>query len=177
VSVLRVGLAPFLVVLVVLDRPPASIAAAAVFVAGAVTDGLDGYLARRYRSRTRTGQWLDPLADKVLVLAPVVALTAVGRFPLWAAAVIAAREGAMVWLRAFMEGRGRSMPASVGAKAKTTLQLVAITLYLLPLGPGWEGPRLWVLGAAVAVTVATGVHYGVRAAALVRGDRPPGAPG
>jgi CDP-diacylglycerol--glycerol-3-phosphate 3-phosphatidyltransferase len=155
-------LVPVLVVLIVANRRPASYAAAAVFAVGALTDGVDGYLARRFASVTRTGQWLDPLADKLFVSAPVLALTALGRFPVWAAAVIVARELGISALRVYLGLRGRAMPASGAAKVKTLVQLLAITLYILPLGPGAHDPRLAVLVVAVALTVATGADYAVR---------------
>ena len=136
-----------------------AVAAAAVFAVGAATDGLDGYLARRFGTKTAAGQWLDPLADKLLVVAAVVALVAVDRFPLWAVVVIVVRETALVVIRAVEGARGRGMPASFPAKVKTVLQLTAITLYLLPLGPAWEAPRLVTLVAAVVFTVATGFDY------------------
>jgi CDP-diacylglycerol---glycerol-3-phosphate 3-phosphatidyltransferase len=161
-------LVPILVVLVLAEGRAAAYAAAAVFLVGALSDGLDGYLARRYGSGTRTGQWLDPLADKVFVAAPILTLWALGRFPVWAAVLIVVRETAIAALRAVVGHRGRPMPASRLAKWKTTLQIAAITLYLLPLGEWAEPARLTVLVGAVALTVYTGVDYAVRASSLMR---------
>ena len=149
-------------VLVLVQTRAASYAAAAVFVAGGLSDGLDGYLARRHGMTTRTGAWLDPLSDKLLVSAAVVALVVVDRFPLWAAIVIIAREVAVTALRAVRGTQGTSMPASALAKAKTASQLLAVTLYLLPLGSSADGVRLAVLIVAVAFTVASGLDYFVR---------------
>jgi CDP-diacylglycerol--glycerol-3-phosphate 3-phosphatidyltransferase len=154
--------------LILAEEHAASVAAAAVFAAGALTDGVDGYLARRFDTVTRTGQWLDPLADKLFVSAPVVTLTALGGFPAWAAVIIVARELGISALRAYLGLRGRAMPASSAAKLKTSLQLLAITLYILPLGAGANGIRLAVLVAAVIMTVITGADYLVRAARLRR---------
>jgi CDP-diacylglycerol--glycerol-3-phosphate 3-phosphatidyltransferase len=154
---------PFLLALILLESRGAAYVAAALFVTGAATDGLDGYLARRYRASSRTGQWLDPLADKILVVVPVVALTALDRFPLWAAVVIVAREVGVSLLRVVLGLRGRPLPASQAAKLKTTFQLLAITLYILPLGPEAEGSRLTILIAAVSLTVVTGALYGIQA--------------
>jgi CDP-diacylglycerol--glycerol-3-phosphate 3-phosphatidyltransferase len=153
-----------LALLIVWGRPEGQIIAALLFVVAAATDGLDGYLARRYASTTSTGQWLDPLADKVLVAAPVVTLTALGRVPLWAAAVIVARELGVSLLRAWLGSRGRAMPASGWGKAKTAAQMAAVLLYLLPLGPGAGGLRFWTLLAAVVLTVWSGVDYAIKAA-------------
>jgi CDP-diacylglycerol--glycerol-3-phosphate 3-phosphatidyltransferase len=163
VSVIRLLLVPFLLVLILADRRATAYAAAVLFVLGAATDGLDGYLARRYSTVTRTGQWLDPLADKFLVATPVVALVMIGGFPLWAAVIILLREVTISILRALLGIKGKSLPASQTAKVKTTLQLMAITLYILPLGHGFGWVRLAVLMVAVLFTVYTGVLYMVQA--------------
>jgi CDP-diacylglycerol---glycerol-3-phosphate 3-phosphatidyltransferase len=169
ISALRIVLMPVLVALVLVETRGASYAAAGVFVAGGLSDGLDGYLARRHAMTTRTGMWLDPLSDKLLVSAAVVALAAVGRFPVWAAIVILVREVAVTVLRAVRGTQGASMPASSLAKAKTASQLLAVTLYLLPLGRSANGTKLAVLIVAVAFTVASGLDYFVRV-------RPPAKP-
>jgi CDP-diacylglycerol--glycerol-3-phosphate 3-phosphatidyltransferase len=164
ISLFRILLMPALVALVANGSRAASYAAAVLFVVGATTDGLDGYVARRYDSVTRTGQWLDPLSDKLFVTAPVITLTVLGRFPLWAAAVIVAREIAVSLLRAFLGTRGRAMPASVLGKAKTGAQLGAILFYLLPdLPEGIRPLRAGVLVLAVFLTLWSGIDYAVKA--------------
>ncbi|MBA3728848.1 MAG: CDP-diacylglycerol--glycerol-3-phosphate 3-phosphatidyltransferase [Actinobacteria bacterium] len=163
ISVGRILLVPLLVALVLSEDRGAAYAAAAIFLAGALSDGLDGYLARRYGTRTRTGEWLDPLADKVFVAAPLVALSALGRFPVWVAVVILVREVGVTLLRTMLGRRGIAMPASNLAKWKTSFQLVAITLYLLPLASGWTPVRLGVLTVALGLTIWTGIDYLIRA--------------
>ncbi len=173
----RVLLIPLVVGLIVVQHRLASYAAAAVFVSGAATDGLDGYLARRYEGKTRTGQWLDPLADKLFVFCPAVVLTALGRFPLWALIVLLVREVGIQALRTYLGTKGRSMPASAGAKWKTLLQLGAITLYILPL-PHWARPwRLGALTAALVLTVVTGLDYAIRARRWLRERHAAGSDG
>jgi CDP-diacylglycerol---glycerol-3-phosphate 3-phosphatidyltransferase len=156
-------LAPVLVGLVVSRSDTAAVIAAAVFVFGALTDGLDGYLARRYSGATRIGQWLDPLADKILVTAPIVAMTAIGTFPAWATAIIVLREFAVSLLRAWLGSRGIGMPASPWGKLKTAVQMVLVPLYLLPMD-GVDTVRFVVLWLAVALTLWSGLDYFVRAA-------------
>ena len=159
----RVLLAPLVVVLLLMRERSASNAAAAVFILGAATDGLDGYLARRYATATRIGQWLDPLADKILVAAPLLALAALGRFPLWAAVVIVFREAFVALLRMSLSRRGQAMPATPAAKAKTWAQMLAVGLYMVPL-TGWaERARSPAVLVAVALTVWTGWAYWARA--------------
>lgn len=146
--------------LILSGSDPAGYVAAGLFILAAATDGLDGYLARRYSSTTRLGQWLDPFADKVLVAAPIVTLTVADRFPVWAAAVIVARELAVSLLRAWLGTRNRAMPASWWGKWKTAAQMVMIVLYLLPqLGPAAGEVRFGVLVVAVALTVWSGLDY------------------
>lgn len=152
-----------LAALIVWGGPEGEAVAAAVFVVAAATDGLDGYLARRYASATATGQWLDPLADKILVAAPVVTLTVLARFPLWAAVIIVARELGVSLLRTWLGSRGRPMPASGWGKVKTAAQMAMVVLYLLPLGPGAAGVRFGALLVAVALTVWSGVDYALKA--------------
>jgi CDP-diacylglycerol---glycerol-3-phosphate 3-phosphatidyltransferase len=152
-----------LVLLVVSQSDTAAVVAAAVFVFGALTDGLDGYLARRYEGATRIGQWLDPLADKILVTAPIVAMTAIGTFPAWATVIIVAREFAVSLLRAWLGSRGIGMPASPWGKVKTAVQMLLVPLYLLPLD-GADTLRLVVLWLAVVLTIWSGLDYFLKAA-------------
>jgi CDP-diacylglycerol--glycerol-3-phosphate 3-phosphatidyltransferase len=170
--VLRVLLVPVLVILLVSQTDLASYVAAAVLVVGAASDGLDGYLARRHATTTRTGQWLDPLADKILVAAPVLTLSALGRFPVWAAVLIVTREAAIAILRAVLGFGGRSMPAVQAAKLKTVAQVAAITLYILPLDAGADGVKLGFLIFAVVLTVTTGARYATEAVGWRRAPRP-----
>lgn len=163
VSVLRVLLVPLLVALILAETSTASYVAATVFIVGAFTDGLDGYLARRHSMTTATGIWLDPLSDKIFVAAPIVTMTALGTFPLWAAIVIIAREVAVSFLRAYLGSRRTSMPASNVAKVKTATQLLAIALYLVPLDSSLDGLRLAALLAAVALTIYSGLDYFLKA--------------
>jgi cardiolipin synthase len=163
VSVSRVLLVPVVVALIVVQTKAAAYAATAVFVAGGLTDLLDGYLARRYGTTTVTGAWLDPLTDKLLIAATVIALTAIGRFPVWAAVIILIREVAVTALRVYLGSRNTSMPASRIAKWKTASQVTAIGLYILPLGPSADTLKLVVLSVAVAITVYSGVDYFLKA--------------
>ena len=162
-------LVPLLVVLILARTDAASYAAAAVFLVGGFSDGLDGYLARRHGMTTRTGAWLDPLSDKLLVAAPIITLTAIGSFPIWGAVAILAREAAVTGLRVARGARGTSMPASDIAKLKTVAQLLAVFLYLLPLSGEADPFRLTVLGIAVAITLYSGLDYFVRARRTAEG--------
>ena len=146
--------------------------AAGLFVFGAFTDGLDGYLARRYSGASAIGQWLDPLADKILVTTPIVAMSAIDEFPWWAAAVIVVRELAVSMLRTRLGARGIAMPASRWGKVKTAVQMVLVPLYLLPLGSDADAAKRVVLALAVALTLWSGVDYFLKAGRREEVSRP-----
>src|SRR3954451_9280928 len=126
ISVVRIALIPAVVLLIVPDPAPSRRCPAAIFAAGAASDFLDGYLARRHSMKTATGAWLDPLSDKLLVSAPIVMLAARGDFPVWAAVVIVGREIAVAVLRAYLGSQRTSMPASWLGKLKTVSQIAAV---------------------------------------------------
>lgn len=162
-TLLRVALVPPVVVLTLKRTDAASWLAFVAFGIAALTDGLDGYVARRMQLVSSSGQFLDPLADKVLVTAAMVALVVVERFPAWAAIVIVVREVVVTLLRFVASRRGRGFPPSLAGKAKTGAQLAAVLLYILPLGPGWGSLKGTFLGLAIALSVVSGLDYLVRA--------------
>ncbi len=133
--------------------------AIAFWVALCLTDWMDGYVARR-QGTTRSGAFLDPLADKVLVLGAMGALVAQGTFWWLPVAVIAVRELGVQALRSFWGRRGLAIPATTAAKAKTVVQQLAVGFALIPPTADhapWSATSL--LWAALALTVATGIQY------------------
>jgi CDP-diacylglycerol--glycerol-3-phosphate 3-phosphatidyltransferase len=158
-SIGRILLIPIVVLLLELDRDDARWLALVVFVVGALSDLVDGYLARRHEMTTPVGAWLDPLSDKLFVIVPALALALLGEFPWWAAAVIVLREVAVSLLRWRLDRRGVSMPASRAGKAKTLSQVCAVGLSIAPLAPAFDPLVLGVVVAAVALTVASGLEY------------------
>ncbi|GAA4815979.1 hypothetical protein GCM10023353_22470 [Tomitella cavernea] len=172
-TVLRILLVPvFLAVLFLGDGhdTAARIGAAAVFAIAALTDRIDGEVARRRGLITDFGKIADPIADKALIGAALVGLSALGDVSWWITGLIAARELGVTALR-FIVIRHGVIPASRGGKLKTLVQVAAIFLYLLPL-PAAAGPYLLALiWIAVALTLATGVDYVVQAVRLRRGGR------
>lgn len=154
-------------------RDGASYPALVVGLALAVSDGLDGHLARKHGT-TRSGAFLDPLADKVLVLGGAWALVAHGTWWWLPVVVITARELGISILRSRYARQGISIPARYAAKVKTVVQEVAVGLALLPVTAdhaSWLSTA--VLWAAVVLTVVTGISYvtdGTRALSRT-GDR------
>ncbi len=143
--------------------------ATAVFGLAAVTDRIDGYLARRMGLVTDLGKLLDPIADKLLIGAALVLLSALGDLWWWVTVAVLVRELGITVMRFFLL-RYLVLPASRGGKIKTVLQSVAVGLLLLPLDHlpavmGWVGDVT--MGAALVVTLATGLDY-VRTAVQVR---------
>jgi len=156
VTLVRLVLSPALLVMIL--REPSSWAAVSFWIALAVTDAVDGHLARRYGT-TRSGAFLDPLADKVLVLGAFYALVAAGRFWLLPVALITVREVAISLLRTQLARQGLAVPARGLAKGKTVVQELAVGAALLPLTvdqPLLANVLLW---AAVALTLVTGAQY------------------
>jgi CDP-diacylglycerol--glycerol-3-phosphate 3-phosphatidyltransferase len=137
------------------------------FAVASFTDRIDGELARRRGLVTAFGQIADPIADKALIGAALVGLSALGDLPWWVTVVVLAREVGVTALRFWVIRHG-VIPASRGGKVKTLLQGLAIGLYVLPLRGGFGSSRWWLMAAAVAVTVGTGVDYVLRAVRLRR---------
>jgi len=140
--------------------------AAAVFVFASVTDVADGLIARRYGLITTFGKVADPIADKALIGVALVSLSLLGDLAWWVTAVILVRELGVTALRFWVIEHG-VIPASRGGKAKTLAQTIAITMYLVDAPwPWWADASAAMMGAAVILTVATGVDYVVRALRL-----------
>ncbi|MGI8462373.1 MAG: CDP-diacylglycerol--glycerol-3-phosphate 3-phosphatidyltransferase [Solirubrobacterales bacterium] len=156
-TVLRILAVPVLVVALLDETPNGDTFAAIVFALAALTDGLDGYIARRRQEVTTFGKLMDPLADKLLIVAALVSLVSLNRLAGWVAMVIIARELAVTGLRAVAVERGVVISASWIGKLKTLLQVIAIfALILLDPVPAWADVLLYV---AVAVTVISGADY------------------
>jgi CDP-diacylglycerol--glycerol-3-phosphate 3-phosphatidyltransferase len=147
--------------------PAGSVFAFIVFAAAAASDSLDGYLARRHQTITRLGQFLDPLADKLLVGAALVTLVALRGFPLWAAVVIAFREAAVSLLRSLALRRGRSLPASSSGKLKTAIQISTVLLWLAQRRGFVAAVQNVSVYLAVAVTIASGIQYFARVRSIL----------
>ena len=147
---------PLMVVLIARHSP--SWLAVAVWAVLASTDGLDGYLARR-QGATRSGAFLDPLADKICVLAAMATLVAIGTWWWLPVALIAGREIVQTVWRTRLGRRGISVPAAPMAKVKTLFQDLAVGGALLPWTASHEGLVQATLWVAVVLTLVTGAQY------------------
>jgi CDP-diacylglycerol--glycerol-3-phosphate 3-phosphatidyltransferase len=124
----------------------------------AASDGLDGYIARR-QGTTRSGAFLDPLADKVVVLGALVTLAVEGNLPWWPVALITVREVGMQLYRSWAGRRGVSIPARNSAKLKTFVQDLAVGTCLAPPLVHHHGVQLTVIWIAAVLTLVTGGQY------------------
>lgn len=130
-TLVRILLIPVFVMLLIDPTPDRALSAAIVFVVAAVTDLLDGYVARKTGQITKLGRLLDPIADKLLVLSALILLVQVDRVSALVAILIIAREVAVTGLRAIAASEGLIMSAEVTGKYKMALQVIAIVLLVL----------------------------------------------
>jgi len=175
-TVARILVTPLLLVLLTVQSPGGQASAVALFVLASLTDYYDGVLARRFQVRSRLGQYLDPLADKILVLGTfgMLAFQAPSLVPWWAVVLIALRDVAVTGLRSWVEAGGNTLQTYRIAKAKTMLQLaflfgVLVLRFATHLSPPIRDRAIWVLresalpGVALAgvvgFTLATGALY------------------
>ena len=128
--------------------------AAFVFIIAAITDSLDGYIARKNKLVTTLGKFIDPLADKVLVIAAMLALIELGRVPAWIVMVIITREFVVTGLRLVAAAEGVVIAASKGGKLKTVCQIIALVMLILNIPGGMI--LMWV---AMILTVWSGMEY------------------
>ena len=154
-TLIRILLVPVLVVALLDATPNGSVVAAIVFAAAAITDGLDGYIARSRKSITTFGKVMDPIADKLLIAAALITLVSLHRGPAWVAMVIIAREFAVSGLRVAAGQQGVVIPASRLGKLKTVVQVAAI-LAVIATDDAWAQVLLYV---AVLVTIVSGADY------------------
>ncbi|WP_086561913.1 CDP-diacylglycerol--glycerol-3-phosphate 3-phosphatidyltransferase [Streptomyces africanus] len=169
-TMLRLILVPAFVALMLADGgydPAWRAFAWAAFAIAMITDLFDGHLARTYNLVTDFGKIADPIADKAIMGAALICLSALGDLPWWVTGVILGRELGITLLR-FLVIRYGVIPASRGGKLKTLTQGVAVGMYVLAL-TGWLATlRFWVMAAAVVLTVVTGLDYVKQAIVLRR---------
>lgn len=169
-TVFRIILVPILVVVLFVDDGHSTawrISAFVIFAVAAITDQLDGRIARSRGLVTDFGKLADPIADKALIGAALVSLSVLGVIPWWITVVILVREIGVTVLRFWVVRHG-VIAASQGGKLKTLLQSIAIGLLVLPLDGVWFTAAMWLLYVAVAVTIVTGLDYVWRALVLRR---------
>lgn len=156
-TLLRILLVPVIVVALLGETPNGDLLAAIVFAFASITDWVDGYIARSRGAITTFGKLMDPIADKLLVVAALVSLVSLDRLQAWVAMVIIARELAVTMSRMAATGQGVVIAANRWGKVKTALQVLTIFLLIAVNGsPLWLDVLVYL---TVAVTVISGVEY------------------
>lgn len=174
-TLLRIAAIPLLAILLISPSKHAGFWAAALFAVASITDWLDGYLARRMGIVTVFGKFLDPIADKLIVMAALIMILPFDRVPAWMVLVILGREIIITGLRGIASTEGIVIPASDLGKFKTIFQIVAILGLLLHYDYHWffsiNHPYLYVnmhnvgmfyLWIATIITIWSGVDYLVK---------------
>jgi len=169
ITLLRIFFVPFLVALLVQEGFQVSVGpwhmsnemiALGIFIVAASTDFIDGYLARRWNQITTVGMLLDPIADKLLISAALVALVQVHRVPGWMAVVLIGREFAVSGLRSIAASEGYTIAAGELGKSKMAVQVAAIILVLFSAEfPVYEGAARVCLWGSIVFALASAAQY------------------
>ena len=153
---IRVALIPVFLLVLYIHVSSGRYYAMAIFIVAGLTDIADGYIARRRGQVTDFGKFLDPLADKVLVVAAMLWFVEQGSMPAWVALIVVIREFAVTALRLVAAGGGRVIAAGVLGKIKTLVTMVCLTAMFLPL-------QIWMnyacLAAITVTTLISGIEY------------------
>ena len=156
-TVLRILLVPVLLVALLDETPNGDLLAAIVFAVASLTDAVDGYLARSRNAITTFGKLMDPLADKLLIIAALLALVSLDRLAAWVAMVIIAREFAVTALRVAAQQQGVVIAAGTFGKVKTVAQVgMVMALIAVEGSPPWLDGVIYV---TVAITLLSGADY------------------
>ncbi|MBQ3706070.1 MAG: CDP-diacylglycerol--glycerol-3-phosphate 3-phosphatidyltransferase [Clostridia bacterium] len=159
-SILRVCCVPVLILLLALSEPWCRWAAAAVFALASFSDFLDGYLARKNGWVTTFGKFIDPVADKLLVVSSLILLTSLSLVPAWMTVLILARELSVDGLRMIAISNGKVIAAGPLGKIKTASQMLMILMVLILRTPLFSWPVGIILGIWVClITLWSGIDY------------------
>ena len=159
ITLIRVGMIPFFIYFAYQGTQTCDIVALCIFLLASMTDALDGYIARHYDQVTDFGKFMDPLADKVLVMAALLCFVEMGRLSAWALLIVIVREFAVTALRLIAAERGRVIAAAWSGKVKTASTMVCICLMLAFSRPALDRVCTVVI---LASTVYSGIEYFVK---------------
>lgn len=167
ITIVRILLVPIFMITLLSDFKYTNIIALVIFILASATDGIDGYIARKYNQITNFGKFIDPLADKLLVTSAILIFVEWGQMPAWAAMLVIAREFAVTGLRLVAANSGVVIAAGWSGKIKTVCSIVAICVMMLPvhsyvlLGTGFTVDWLCVI-VIVVTTLWSGIEYFVK---------------
>lgn len=163
ITVVRVVLIPVVLLLMYIDFPGHMYWALAVFIIASVSDFVDGYIARHYNQVSNFGKFMDPLADKLLVISVMLVFLDWGMMPAWAAIIVVARELCVTGLRLIAVEGGKVIAAAWSGKIKTASTMVGFCLMMLPV-PDVVVTICWIV--VVLTTVYSGVEYFIKNASV-----------
>ena len=135
ITMIRIALVPVFMIVALSGIPYASFIATVIFTIASITDGLDGYIARKYNLVTNFGKFVDPLADKLLVTSALLIFVEMGIMPAWAVMLVISRDLIISSLRMLAAARGRVIQAVFSGKLKTTVHIICIILLMLNILP------------------------------------------
>ncbi len=166
-SVIRILFIPVIIIFITAEEEELMLASCLLFIIAGITDGLDGYLARKMSMTTKLGLYLDPIADKLLVSSVLITLTYYRMIPLWTTIILVAREFVINGLRSFYAMEGITIYPSFSGKLKTALQIVGIAIVLfagfynlrVPVAGSLHGLGLIVIYVALFFSVFSAVNY------------------
>jgi CDP-diacylglycerol--glycerol-3-phosphate 3-phosphatidyltransferase len=162
ITMLRIGIIPVLFFLLLSPDFTESLVIACIFVIAALTDLLDGYIARRYQIVTTMGKFLDPIADKLVVNTAMILMIPIGRIPAWIVAIIIIRDFTVDGIRTIASSEGVIIGSSRLAKQKTLCQVVAVTALMIHypfLGADAHLVGIAILYLALFLTLYSGLDY------------------
>ena len=162
ITMLRIGVIPVLFGLLFSPGPAMSLVIAILFIAAALTDLLDGYIARRFKIVTTMGKFLDPIADKLIVNTAMILMIPIGRIPAWIVALIIIRDFAVDGIRNIASSEGMVIQASPLGKRKTLCQIFAVSALMIHypfIGADAHAIGMVILFIALVLTVTSGIDY------------------
>ena len=165
ISMLRIGVIPVLFFLLLSPGKVMSLVIAILFIAAALTDLLDGYIARKYQIVTTMGKFLDPIADKLIVNTAMIMMIPISRIPAWIVAVIVIRDFAVDGIRNIASSNGIVIQASPLGKRKTLCQIFAVSALMIHypfIGADAHIVGMVILYIALILTVVSGTEYFVK---------------
>ncbi len=165
ITLLRIGVVPFLFILLSEPGPFWSLIIATLFVIASITDFFDGYFARKYQMITTMGKFLDPIADKIIVNTAMILLIPIGRIPAWIVAITIIRDLIVDVIRSIASSEGIYIQASILGKQKTVTQIIAVTALIIHysiFGINAHIVGTVVLYIALLLTIYSGIDYFIK---------------
>ena len=165
ITLMRIGVVPFLFILLSNPGEFWSIVIAGLFVVASITDFFDGYIARKYHMITTMGKFLDPIADKIIVNTAMILMIPIGRIPAWIVAITIIRDLIVDVIRSIASSEGIYMQASILGKQKTVAQIIAVTALMIHysiFGINAHTVGTVILYVALFLTIYSGIDYFIK---------------